>query len=152
LKIRDSIRRCHDCRLVIVNGGESKELKTVLWIVPAGAKPPNISIGRKPDLPPKATKFDDLGKVSDRYFGESLSKFSAKLSEDKNLRGVIINHIGTKENQETSYASMEEKLRNHPMLKEVILENRITFIEGGIEEYQRTQLWIISEGAELPKP
>jgi hypothetical protein len=142
LKIRDSIRRCHDCRLVIVNGGESKELKTVLWIIPAGAKPPNISIGRKPDLPPKATKF----------VGESLSKFSAKLSEDKNLRGVIINHIGTKENQETSYASMEEKLRNHPMLKEVILENRITFIEGGIEEYQRTQLWIISEGAELPKP
>src|SRR5687768_7904949 len=68
LKIRDSARGCHECRLVIVNGGESKELKTVLWIVPLGAKPPNVSIDGKPDLPPKATKFDDFGKVSDRYF------------------------------------------------------------------------------------
>lgn len=154
LQIRDSVpRSCHhDCRIVIVNGGESKELKTVFWIVPNGDKPPDISIDGKPNLPLKATKFDDFGEVSDRYFGESLRKFSAKLNEDKNLKGVIINHIGTKENQENFYASMEEKLRNHPMLKELILENRISFIEGRAEEYQRTQLWIVPEGAELPKP
>lgn len=100
----------------------------------------------------EAYKFDDFGKVSDRYFGESLRKFSAKLNEDKNLKGVIINHIGTKENQENSYTSIEEKFKNYPILKELILENRITFIEGKAEEYQRTQLWIVPEGAELPKP
>lgn len=42
-QIRNSIdRRCDfDCpRLVIVNGGKNKVLKTVFWIVPQGAEPP----------------------------------------------------------------------------------------------------------------
>jgi hypothetical protein len=33
-------RHCHYCRIVIVNGGESEELKTVFWVVPYGAEPP----------------------------------------------------------------------------------------------------------------
>lgn len=40
LKIRDGTRRCHHCRIVIVNGGKSKVLKTAFWIVPQGAEPP----------------------------------------------------------------------------------------------------------------
>lgn len=42
-QIRDSINRhCDfDCpRLVLVNGGESEEIKSVFWIVPVGAEPP----------------------------------------------------------------------------------------------------------------
>lgn len=41
-KIRDTFRLRHydSFRIVIVNGGEEKELKTVLWIVPQGAEPP----------------------------------------------------------------------------------------------------------------
>jgi hypothetical protein len=39
--IRENIgRRFHHVRLTIVNGGENKELKTVLWLVPYGAEPP----------------------------------------------------------------------------------------------------------------
>lgn len=157
--VRDVLyENCLDCygfdgpRITFVNFGKTQEQKTQVWFIPAGADLPDILKEEIPNLPPKAKKIDDFGKVSDRYFGSTIAEFLAILVKDSKLKGIIINYTGTTKDQDDSHASMETKTGNHLGVKELILEDRITFLRGESKEYQQTQFWIVPPGAEPPTP
>lgn len=151
-------RRFNRARIIFVNGGNIGEFKTVIWIVPPGAELPKPiglltqSDKKQATFVPKASKFDDFGNVSERYYRSVLIGFLKELLRDENSKGVVINFIGTGDKQARSFDSMKEKLITHPLVTENILQNRIEFIEGGVEEFQRTELWIVPERAKPPTP
>lgn len=157
--IRDVLfDKCYDCygfggpHLVFVEGGKLNEQKIQFWLSPRGAELPEMLNNDNSNFLPKAQKMDTFGNVSGRYFFTALDKFVEKLNQDKTLKGVVINYSGARENEQKSFAVMEEKIKGYPKLNELLSEDRITFLRGKEKDFQRTELWIVPEDAESPTP
>jgi hypothetical protein len=138
-------RRCSysGLRIVIVNGGETKEQKVQFWIVPVGADPPELIS----DEPPKANKIDEFGEVSDRYFNWSLDNFVERLREVKTATGYIVNYGS---DEEVSLRIKE--ITKHFGCRDCLMDLRIVIMNGGTRKTLKTELWIVPQGVEPPTP
>ena len=171
--IRESIIFCkHDpSRITLVRGGNERILKTELWIVPPGADYPisnhtetlntdsvnNIvrvvktikadSLGcQTTETIIRTGKIDIFGKVRERYFNWTLEHFIKNLEFDKTFKGYILIYGNDEE-----INNIETKIRNLEFVKN-FADKRLIFIKGGFRKETMTELWIMPEGTEPPKP
>lgn len=131
-------------RIVIVNGGIRKTLKTEFWIVPPGADPPNVINNEESDLLPKATNFAAFGNVTSGDIKALIDGFFLELQNDSTAQGYIVNSGINKE-----VLRRERFLRNYFAMRRYDL-SRISFITKVNTGEIKTELWIVPTGAALP--
>lgn len=139
-QIRVSIqwRKYDAARITLVNGGFNGDVKSEFWLVPAGAENP------KPDE--RAVLFDEFSPLSHERASAGIGTFFAKLKENPNSRGIIVNY-GSPRMIAISERNLKTVISN---LK--IDSGKITFKVGGVEKTYKTELWIVpAEEKSLPK-
>jgi hypothetical protein len=136
-------------RITMVNGGGSLEIiKTELWVVPAGAKPPEVK-GKKTneqEETPATVKLQEFQKLTNGYVKIKIHRFFKELNKKPKTQGYIIN-----------YGTAKEIAKRNAQIKDAIGffkydSSRVTLVKGGNRKVIKTQFWIVPEGAEAPKP
>lgn len=136
-------------------GGYSKEPKMEVWIVPNGAKEPQLnSVNEEKD----ATKFDGYYYFTDYCPDErepALELFAEELKLNPNSTGYIIVYRGDKEaalpltlRQARRKAVKDKKF----LIKLGVEDSRIFTIDGGNGEQSYAELWTVPSGAKPPEP
>ena len=95
---------------------------------------------------PEASMQSDFGRVPNGQIRMLVDTFFLELQNNPTSQGYIINY-----GKDREVAGRERLLRNHIVFRQQDA-SRITFIRGANKKEFNTQLWIIPEGAEPPKP
>lgn len=125
-------------RIILVKGGFLDEIKTEIWLIPAGAQPPKIA--------PRIHKIDEIGKISKRYFTGRFNRFLERLIADKTATGYIINYGRAAE------VSKRERLIRDSVRIRSYDATRIVIVNGGEIRELKTVFWLVPEGVEPPTP
>ena len=104
--------------------------------------------GQKPEPTEtrKASTLEEFGKVPNGQLRSYLDNFFGELQKNPTAQGYIFNY-GAKRD----VARREKLFRDHVIFRKVD-SSRITFVKGKNDTEFRTQLWIVPEGVEPPKP
>jgi hypothetical protein len=94
----------------------------------------------------KASTLEEFGKVPSGQIRLYLDNFFGELQNNPTAQGYIFNY-GAKRD----VARREKLFRDHVVFRKVN-PSQITFVRGKYEIELRTQLWVIPEGNEMPKP
>ncbi len=95
---------------------------------------------------PKASVLSEFGKSPNGQIRMLVDNFFLELQNNPTAQGYIFDYGMRKE-----VAEREKNFRNHIVFRSQDA-SRITFVRGKVEKEIRTQLWIVPEGAEPPKP
>ena len=96
---------------------------------------------------PKAYKFDEFGKISNREFDKRFTKFLVKIQyEEPTSTGYIINY-----GKASDVAKRERQIRNRISFRQY-QAYRIVIVNGGLSKKLKTVIWIVPQGAEPPTP
>lgn len=151
-------------QVIAVDGGFRENTSVEIWIVPAGARAPIPKPGgtfrHRAD---EAWKYDEYW-LQGWWFGdygrccegepERLDGFAAVLNENPQARGYMVVHRGTlhcetclEPGTELRFAKAEKEY----LLKEHRVDpSRIIIVNGG-RNGGRIQLWVVPNGARLPR-
>lgn len=138
IKFQIGVRKFDASRITFDNGRFSNEQKTEFWLIPQGAENPTIDA--------TADKFEEFGKVDNGDFKARIDSFFIELNAKKDSQGYIFNYGTPKE-----MAAREKLIRNTITLRRFDAA-RINIVRGGKGTGLKTILWIVPDGAEVPKP
>ncbi len=158
-------------RITFVQAGYAEFPKTEFWIVPPGAILPipgengavikQIADGNSRVIPRgsvnspgcqpivrlvKLGMFEAFGKVSDRYFNWVFGDFAEILHADQTLKGYVLIYGSGEE-----ISDAKDRIVRLPSVQSVNVE-RLIIMEGGSKKEFSTELWIIPEDTQPPKP
>jgi hypothetical protein len=100
----------------------------------------------------KAEKFDEFGNLTECDLRSRLDSFVLKVLNNKDARGYFIFYQG-KNVFPAAYEinRMQKIVRNHISFRRFD-PSRIVLVNGGFREEAATELWLVPNGADAPKP
>jgi hypothetical protein len=108
-------------------------MKTEAWLIPAGAKPP--------ELVQKPHKIDFFGRITESDLKKRFVKFLVRLRADPTATGhIIIDGSPTD-------AAGQAKLIRKIMRVRAFSSYRITIVRGRTDGKPLTELWLIAAGS-----
>lgn len=138
IKYQIKVRKFDASRITFDNGRFSNDQRTEFWLVPAGAENPKFDATAK--------KNDEIGKAFNGEIKVRMAAFFAELDAKKDSQGYIYNYGTPKE-----IAAREKLIRNTIAFRRID-PTRINIVRGGKATGLKTILWIVPDGAEVPKP
>lgn len=106
----------------------------------------SLFVSAQTEEKPKAYKFFEYGKISNKLLKEKLESFISEVNKI-NGRGVVINYGKSSE----VFKNVKQFEKNMPRCGYDGC-SRITIVRGGIRKKSKTEFWIVPEGAEEPIP
>jgi hypothetical protein len=125
-------------RIKFISGRNVGHLQTDIWLIPAGAAPPEIK--------PEAWIFKELGRTTKTAVTKTMS------DADKNLR-----KLGDHQLYVINYGTPAQIAQREKWIRDSITfrrfdSYRITLVNGGNSGRSRTIMWLVPPGAENPIP
>lgn len=102
---------------------------------------------------PKAYKFFEFGKISDKLLKDKLEEFRKEIVEviaNEGI-GIIINYGSSNEIEQRERKILDNSYKGNCGYDGEICGRR-TFVNGGFRKTPMTELWIVPAGAESPIP
>ncbi len=96
------------------------------------------------DVNPEAVKYDEFGRMNSGEVKMRFDGFMVNLQREYTAQGWIINFGANRE-----IARREKLIRSYINFRKLD-SSRITFVNGGYRKDQKTELWIVPNGAALP--
>lgn len=124
-------------RVSFRNGRNVGSFRTDLWIIPAGAAPPEIK--------PEAWIYGEFGRVYRQDAIKRFERFVEELIERRDHQGSMINYGTPPE------IALRERWISDSIRYRGIDPLRLTIVNGGTGPV-RTVMWLVPPGAENPKP
>ncbi len=163
-KIYPSMRGYNLNRLVFIRGKNSDTMQTKFWIVPDGAKPPEIknifqsqkinSTTRFQETYAELFKYPDSGLsfVNGFYdlgcnFAPNLQDFAKILLSDDNLTGYLIIYGSKKQAKKIKNFSVKALVKTYK-----VPQKRLKTIYGERREEAEIEIWFVPNGDKPPTP
>jgi len=151
-------------RLTTLRGGLRDNLTTELWIAPVNAPPPVTADTIEPEISPVARKFDEGFADYSTYQGKRhlwtydlcglgaiyLKAYAEHLRSGSDAKGYII--IYTERGKRARARTVARLLRDELVKGRKVPADRVVTIYGGRRAMPEAELWIVPEGAAVPKP
>lgn len=112
----------------------------------------------------ESRKIDEISSLWRSETLRNVDNFLFELQDDPKAMGFVIFYEGKyltrDKNSKTKMlypkygetSCRVQAIRDHIKLRRTFPINRVLFIDGGFREEQTTELWIVPNNAELPKP
>lgn len=124
-------------RIVFVSGRNVGDVRTDMWLIPAGAA--------LPELNPEAWIFREIGRAYKAAVTKGMSDLDKEAQQLPDHQSYIINY-GT-----SAQIAQREKWIRDAIVFRRFDSYRITLVNGGPGPV-RTVMWLVPPGAENPKP
>lgn len=148
-------------RIVFVRGENLDALKTLFWIVPAGAEPPDVENLFEPKKTVSSERFQKTAAEIFKYdsgedfingfyelgcdFAPNFKDFTKKLLENEKLKGYLIIHA-----KKNKAEKIEKIARKNLTGIYKVPKNRLKIIYGEKLEDPEIELWLVPEGEKPP--
>lgn len=158
-------------RLQFIDGGEAKsELTFQIWIVPAGAFPPELlkPVSNSLENSKIARKFDELyyayKDLDYEYWdGDSFDEFSELLKKETDSIAYVILYpqyekYGNEDDNEKPVIRKDSSKTTNSVIANIrknlrkvgISLSKIKIVNGGYRDFRQIELWILPKGVEPP--
>lgn len=102
--------------------------------------------------PPKAIKIDEFGRLGECDLGARLDNLRIELMNNSTAKGIIIVYHGIDAYpSEYNLNQLLRQIKTQMTFRSVDL-SKIELIDGGFRKHISAELWIVPQGAEIPKP